>query len=184
MSASVTIQSTGLDRRLAAMAILSQKSLEDCVKDGASRFIKQAIRNTTPLIMSKNPSQVKREWEAKRTAHYENRRLTPTGYRKYREVKRILAAKKKKLGREAAGWNAAALALKTNGVPAWVKRHGSREGRYREGKRKSFIKVQVINSVPYNEAMTMKRALYALARVERGFDGNIRTLKRKLIKSM
>ena len=33
----------------------------------------------------------------------------------------VLQAKKKQLGREAAGWNAAARELKTS-VPAWVKR--------------------------------------------------------------
>lgn len=183
MSAKVTINSMSLDRKLAAMAILSQRSLQDSVRDGAKRFIKQAVRNTPPMILSKSPSQAKREWEQKRTHHYETRRLTRKGYRKYSEVKKILCEKKKRLGREAAGWNAAAVALNAT-APAWVKRHGTSEGRYNETNTKGKILIRVTNSVPYNEGMTMKRAYYALRRVERGFNGNLRMMKRKLIRSI
>ncbi len=183
MSAKVTINSTSLDRKLAAMAILSQRTLKDCVRDGAKRFIKQAVRNTAPMHMTKSPSQAKRDWEQKRTKHYEDKRLTKSGYRKYAEVKRILAAKKKKLGRSAGGWNAAAVALDSKS-PAWVKRHGSSEGRYTEQIKKDRVLIRVTNSVPYNAAQNMKRAIYALRRVERGFNGNLRVMKRKLIRSI
>lgn len=184
MSSQVIIDSTSLDRKLAAMAILTQRGLIESVSDGAKRFVKAAIRNTAPMMLSKSPSQAKREWQQKITHHYETHRISSKGYRKYKEVKQIIAAKKKRLGRSAAGWNAAAQALKVP-RPAWVKRHGNTEGFYRRRRRpNNGIRIEVINSVPYNQSMTRIRAKAALERVERGFDGNLRILKRKIIRSV
>jgi len=184
MSAKVIINSTSLDRKLAAMAILTQRSLIDCVNDGAKRFVVAAIRNTAPMILSKSPSLAKREWIQKLTHHYETHRLSSKGYRKYNDVKKIIAAKKKKLGRSASGWNAAARVLKARS-PAWVRRHGSTEGFCRRLRRpNNGIRIEVTNSVPYNQGQTLTRAVYALRRVERGFDGNLRALKRKMIRSV
>lgn len=181
MPASVTISSGSLTRKLAKLAILGQKSLLEAVCEGARRFVTQAVRNTMPMLLSKSPSSARREWTQRVTLYFKTHRITRKGYRKDAELRRLLAAKKKQLGREAAGWNAAAEQLRSPRIPAWVKRHGTQEGKCsitREGDRVTII---VTNSVPYNETMTKRRALYALSNVERGLAGNLRALKRKLI---
>ena len=184
MSATVTINSASLDRKLAKFAILGQKSLEDALIEGAKRFTTQAVRNTMPMILSKNPSAVKSEWTNRITHDFETHRITRKGYRKDAALRKLLAKKKKSLGREAAGWNAAAVELKANRIPAWVKRHGGAEGRCVIRHRGNFITITVTNSVPYNEDMTMRRALFALHKTERGFEGNLRALKRKIIREV
>ena len=183
MSATVTINSASLDRKLAKFAILGQKTLDEALTEGARRFTTQAVRNTMPMVLSKNPSQVKAEWTTRVTHHFETHRITRKGYRKDAALRRLLAKKKKSLGREAAGWNAAAVELKANRIPAWVKRHGTGEGSCRITRKKDRITIIITNSVPYNEAMTMRRAAFVLDKVERGFAGNLRALKRKLIRS-
>lgn len=184
MSAKVTINSSSLDKKLAKMAILGQKGMEDAVRDGAKRFISNAIRNTLPMILTSSPGTAKAEWTNRVTQHFTTHRLTKKGWRKDAELRKLLAAKKKKLGREASGWNAAAQELKATRVPAWVKRHGGAEGRCVIRLRGNFITISVTNSVPYNEEMTMRRALYALHKTERGFEGNLRALKRKLFRDL
>ena len=183
MSATVTINSASLDRKLAKFAILGQKSLEDALIEGARRFTTQAVRNTMPMILTKNPSTAKSEWTNRVTHYFATHRITRKGYRKDAALRRLLAKKKKSLGREAAGWNAAAVELKANRIPAWVKRHGTGEGSCRITRKKDRITIIITNSVPYNEAMTMRRAAFVLDKVERGFAGNLRALKRKLIRS-
>ena len=183
MSATVTINSASLERKLAKFAILGQKTLDEALTEGARRFTTQAVRNTMPMVLSKNPSQVKAEWTTRVTHHFETHRITKKGYQSDASLRRMLAKKKKSLGREAAGWNAAAVELKTNRIPAWVKRHGTGEGSCRITRRKDRITIIITNSVPYNEAMTMRRAAFVLDKVERGFAGNLRALKRKLIRS-
>ena len=64
-----------------------------------------------------------------------------------------------------------------------MKRHGIAEGACRITRKKDRITIIITNSVPYNEAMTMRRATYVLDKVEKGFAGNLRALKRKLIHS-
>ncbi len=184
MSATVTINSASLDRKLAKFAILGQKTLEDALIEGAKRFTTQAVRNTMPMILTKNPSTAKSEWTARVTHYFETHRITRKGYRKDAALRKLLAKKKKSLGREASGWNAAAAKLKATRIPAWVKRHGIAEGACRITRKKDRITIIITNSVPYNEAMTMRRAAFVLDKVERGFDGNLRALKRKLIKSI
>lgn len=184
MSAKVKVNSASLDRKLAKFAILTQRSIEEATREGAKRFIGNAIRNTMPMILSKSPSTAKNEWTNRITHYFTTKRLTKKGWRKYSEIKRMLTAKKKKLGREAAGWNAAAQELKATRIPAWVKRHGGAEGRCVIRHKGNFITITVTNSVPYNEDMTLRRAVYALAKTERGFEGNLRTIKNKLIKSI
>lgn len=183
MSATVTINSASLDRKLAKFAILGQKTLNEALTEGARRFTTQAVRNTMPMILSKNPSAAKSEWTNRIVHHFETHRLTKKGWRKDAELRKLLTAKKKKLGREAAGWNAAAQDLQATRIPAWVKRHGTEEGSCRITRKKDHITIIITNSVPYNEAMTMRRAAYVLDKVERGFAGNLRALKRKLIRS-
>ncbi len=183
MSATVTINSASLERKLAKFAILGQKTLDEALTEGARRFTTQAVRNTMPMVLSKNPSQVKAEWTTRVTHHFETHRITKKGYQSDASLRRMLTKKKKSLGREAAGWNAAAVELKANRIPAWVKRHGTEEGSCRITRKKDRITIIITNSVPYNEAMTMRRAAYVLDKVERGFAGNLRALKRKLIRS-
>lgn len=183
MSATVTINSASLDRKLAKFAILGQKTLDEALTEGSRRFTTQAVRNTMPMVLSKNPSQVKAEWTTRVTHHFETHRITKKGYQSDASLRRMLAKKKKSLGREAAGWNAAAVELKANRIPAWVKRHGTGEGSCKITRRKDRITIIITNSVPYNEAMTMRRAAFVLDKVERGFAGNLRALKRKLIRS-
>lgn len=184
MSATVTINSASLVRKLAKFAILGQKSLEDALIEGAKRFTTQAVRNTMPMVLSKNPSAVKSEWTTRITRHFETHRITKKGYQSDASLRRMLAKKKKSLGREASGWNAAAVELKANRIPAWVKRHGTGEGSCRITRKKDRITIIITNSVPYNETMTMRRAAFVLDKVERGFAGNLRALKRKLINSI
>lgn len=183
MSATVTINSASLDRKLAKFAILGQKTLDEVLTEGARRFTTQSVRNTMPMVLSKNPSQVKAEWTTRVTHHFETHRITKKGYQSDASLRRMLAKKKKSLGREAAGWNAAAVELKANRIPAWVKRHGTGEGSCRITRKRDRITIIITNSVPYNEAMTMRRAAFVLDKVERGFAGNLRALKRKLIRS-
>lgn len=183
MSATVSINSSSLDRKLAKFAILGQKALEDALVEGAKRFTTQAVRNTMPMILSKNPSAVKREWTNRITHYFETHRITKKGYRKDAVLRRLLAHRKQALGREAAGWNAAASKLKATRIPAWVKRHGIAEGACRITRKKDRMTIIITNSVPYNEAMTMRRAAYVLDKAERGFAGNLRALKRKLIRT-
>ncbi len=184
MSAKVIINSSSLDKKLAKMAILGKKGMEDAVRDGAKRFISNAVRNTLPMILTSTPGAAKAEWTNRVTQHFTTHRITKKGWRKDAELRKLLAAKKKKLGREAAGWNAAAQELKATRIPAWVKRHGGAEGRCVIRHRGHFITITVANSVPYNEEMTMRRAVFALRKTERGFEGNLRALKSKLIRSV
>lgn len=180
MSAKVTINSSSLDKKLAKMAILGQKGVEEVTRDGAKRFVSNAVRNTMPMILTSSPGTAKAKWINRVTHHYNTHRITKKGWRKNAELKKLLAAKKKKLGREAA----AAQELNAARIPAWVKRHGGAEGRCVIRHKGSFITISVTNSVPYNEDMTMRRALYALHKTERGFEGNLRALKRKLIREV
>lgn len=124
MSAKVIINSSSLDKKLAKMAILGKKGVEEATRDGAKRFISNAARNTMPMILSSSPSTAKAQWINRVTQHYNTHRITKQGWRKDAELRKLLADKKKKLGREASGWNAAAQELKATRIPAWVKRHG------------------------------------------------------------
>ncbi len=184
MSATVTINSTALQRKLATLAVLSKKDMPELLREAAKRFVQNAVRNTPPMILNSAPSTAKKEWTTRVTRYFEAHRITERGYRKDAELCKLLAAKKRKLGREAAGWNAAANDLKAKRIPSWVARHGQAEGycnAYRRGDRYTII---VTNRVPYNEEMTRKRAEFALERTERGYDGAIKALKSKLIRSL
>lgn len=183
MSANVTINDAELQRKIGQLAILSGKGIDDAVRQVASRFVKAAVRNTPPMILRISPGQAKREWTARVTANYtkmpvvNGKRLSPS------EMKRVLAQKKKQLGREAAGWNAAAAQLKTK-VPAWVKRH-SGEGSciIRQG-RHGKVEISISNSVPYGQDILRIRSRFVLQSVKQVLDGTLRALKRKLIRSV
>ena len=56
-----------------------------------------------PMILTKNPSTAKSEWTARVTHYFETHRITRKGYRKDAALRRLLAKKKKSLGREASG---------------------------------------------------------------------------------
>ncbi len=184
MSASVTVNATALERKLARLALLSKKDLPDLLKEGARRFAQNAVRNTPPMILSSSPAAARREWTKKVTLYFETHRVTKAGYRKDAELRRLLAAKKKQLGREAAGWNAAAQDLKATRIPSWVARHGEGEGYCNIVQRGDRCTIVMINRVPYNEDMTRRRAEFALERTERGYDGALKAYKRKLIRSL
>ena len=181
MSASVKLDTSGLDRRLSKMAILGQKTLAEAVKDGAKRVSTMAIKNTMPMTMETSPATAKADWQSRVTLYYETHRLTKKGYRKYAEVKRILAAKKKKLGRLAAGWNAGVFVLGAK-APAWVKRHGSSESSCLIVMSGDRVRIVLANRVPYGQDVTRIRAQQAIRRVERGLDANLRVLKQKLVR--
>lgn len=183
MSASVTVDTSGINRRLAQLAILGRKGIAEAVKDGAKRFAYTAVKNTQPMSLETTPALAKAEWQGRVTHYFETHRLTKKGYRKYAEVKRLLAAKKKRLGRQAAGWNAAVSALGSK-APAWVKRHGESESACHIRIQGDRVHIILTNKVPYNETMTHIRARFALRRVERGFDANLRVLKRKLLRKV
>lgn len=184
MSATVTIRAEGLERKLARFALLSRKDLSEAVEEGARRFISAAVRNTMPMILSQSPAAARREWQGRITHYFETHRVTRKGYRKEDKLRRLLSHKKKALGREAAGWNAAANRLKASRMPAWVKRHGESEGRCLIRRSGTHLVISVTNSVPYNEEMTRRRAQFALSKTEAGLDGNLRVLKRRLLRSL
>ena len=131
-----------------------------------------------------SPAATRRQWQERITKHYETHRVTKDGYRKYSVVRKIISAKKKKLGREAAGWNAAAQALNATRIPAWVSRHGTSEGSCSFIKTGQHLVLTLRNSVPYNERMTRERAEFALRKVTQGFDNNLRVLKKKLLRQI
>lgn len=181
MSASVTVNTSGINRRLAQLALLGRKGIAEAVKDGAKRFATAAVKNTQPMSLETTPATAKAEWQGRVTHYFETHRLTKKGYRKYAEVRRLLASKKKQLGRQASGWNAAVSVLGVK-VPAWVKRHGSGESSCQVHTQGERIRIILTNKVPYNETMTRIRAQFALRRVERGLDANLRVLKRKFLR--
>lgn len=179
----VNINTARLENKLARLAVLRQQGLRDTLEMGAKRFIQLAVRNTMPMILRESPSTARQQWTDRVTTYFSQHRVTKAGYMKDSELNRLLRQKKRQLGREAGGWNAAAEKLGAK-VPAWVRRHGTSEGScdiiVRDGK----ASIRMRNSVPYNQEMTRRRAEYVLASVERGLDGNIRALKRKIIRSV
>lgn len=183
MPTDIKVDTSALERKIAQFAIVSGKGLFEALETGARRFVVTAVKNTMPMTLSKSPAQAKREWQEKRRVDLESHRVTKEGYRKYSEVRRMLAEKNRKLGREAAGWNKAAEALKAK-VPSWVARHGTSEGGFSRVVRGGRIAITMTNSVPYNDDMTRRRAEYALRSVAKGFDGNLRAMKKKLIRTL
>lgn len=179
----VSINAARLEAKLAQMAILQQRGLRETLEMGAKRFIQQAVRNTMPMILSESPSAARQKWTERVTNYFREHRVTKDGYMKDSELNRLLRQKKKQLGREAGGWNAAAVKLGAK-VPAWVKRHGTSEGSCIIIVRNGKASIRMKNSVPYNQEMTKRRAEYVLASVERGLDGNLKALKRKIIRSV
>lgn len=183
MSTHVTINDAELQRKIGKLAILSGKGMEDAVRQVASRFVKSAVHNTPPMILRISPGQAKREWTARVTANYtkmpvvNGQRLTPA------EMKRILAQKKKQLGREAAGWNAAAEQLKTK-LPAWVKRHSGEGSCIIRQSSNGKTTIIITNSVPYGQDILRIRSRFVLQTVKQGLDGTLRALKNKLIRSV
>ena len=179
MSAKININSEPLERKLAALSIFTQKSLLSSLKDGAKRFTANAVKNTMPMMLKTSPAKTKREWQENVRAYYETHRLNRHGYMNDPILNRVLAKKNRQLGREAAGWNAAAVKLGAK-VPAWVRRHGTSEGRFSEVVRNGRAVITVTNSVPYNMEMTRRRAEYALQQVDKNLARNLRALKQKL----
>ena len=182
MSVHVTINDTELQRKLAKFAILSQKGLDEATRAVASRFTKAAVGNTPPMILRQSASQAKAEWTAKLMANYEKKRFVRGAWVSKAEMKKLLAAKKKQLGREAAGWKAAAEQLNAK-IPAWVRRH-SGEGSCIIRTSGARVTITVTNSVPYGDELLRIRSNYVLQTVNRGMDGTLRAMKRKLIRSV
>ena len=183
MSVNVTIQDAELQRKIGKLAILSGKGMEDAVRQVASRFVKAAVHNTPPMILRISPGQAKREWTTRVTANYtkmpivNGKRLTPT------EMKRVLAQKKKQLGREAAGWNDAARQLNSK-IPAWVKRHSGEGSCIIRQSSNGKTSITITNSVPYGQEILRIRSRFVLQNVKQGLDGTLRALKNKLIRSV
>ena len=135
------------------------------------------------MISNKSASVAKREWEQKLSENYQNKPYVRCSWLSRAEMKRVLQAKKKQLGRMAAGWLIAAELLQAK-VPAWVKRHGNKEGVCRVVRSADKFSVTVANSVPYGMGLLQPRAAFALKRVQQGIEGNLRVMKRKLLRSI
>ena len=178
---SVNIKDDELDRKVAAWAVVRGKGLEGAVREVAGRFVRAAIRNTPPMVARSSPAQAKREWTARVVANYEKKPYVRGQWLSKAEMRRELAAKKKQLGREAAGWNQAAAELNIK-PPAWVKRH-SGEGACRFVSRDSSYSISVCNSVPYGQDLLRHRADFTLRSVKAGLDGSLRAMKKKLLRS-
>lgn len=183
MSVEFKLDDTQFNRRIAELAVVSSKGLQGAVKEAATRFTKSVVRNTPPMIAKTSPAQIKREWIARREKYFTKERRSKGKWLSKAEIKRLLAAKKKKLGREAAGWGRAVAELKTS-VPAWVKRHPSGEGSILIRKGSDKYSITISNRVPYGQTLLQQRAEYSLAEVQRGLEGTIRVLKRKMIRQM
>lgn len=182
MNADVKVNDAEINRKIAQWAILCNKDMAQATRDVATRFTKAAVRNTPPMIAKSSPAQVKRAWLDRLEANYEKRYYKGKWLSKA-EMRQVIKAKTKQLGRMAAGWNAAARELKAS-VPAWVKRHSAGEGGMSVQKGADSYSITVSNRVPYGTPLLRRRAEYALASVKRGLDGSLRALKRKLIRSM
>lgn len=178
----IKVDDSGMMGKIAKLALLTRKGVEETARQIAGRFIRTAVRNTPPMIIRITPTQAKREWATRVTANYENKPYVKGRWLSRREMRRILKEKERQLGREAAGWNAAAQQLNAT-VPAWVKRH-SGEGSCLIRRSGTHLVISVTNSVPYNEEMTRRRAQFALSKTEAGLDGNLRVLKRRLLRSL
>lgn len=178
----VNIKDEELDRKIAAWAVVSGKGLEGAVREIAGRFVKAAIRNTPPMIARSSPAQAKREWTARVVANYEKKPYVRGQWLSKAEMRRELAAKKRQLGREAAGWNQAAAELNIK-PPAWVKRH-SGEGACRIVAQGSSYSISVRNSVPYGQDLLQHRANFTLGTVKAGLNGSLRAMKQKLLRSI
>ncbi len=111
MSAGVIINSASLDRKLARFAALSSKSLREATEEGARRFVQNAIRNTPPMILRSTPAAAKREWTQRVTKSFTTHRVTKKGYMKDAELRRLLAAKKRKEAEAATRKHEAQLAI-------------------------------------------------------------------------
>lgn len=170
-----------LNRRIAEWAVVSRKGVREAVREAATRFTKAAIRNTPPMESKTSPAKARRAWVERLEANYE-KRFYKGKWRSKAEMKRILAAKKKQLGREAAGWLPAARELGA-AAPAWVKRHRG-EGRILVRRSDDSYSVTLANAVPYGQSLLKLRAQFALGGVRRGLEGNIRAMKRKILRSL
>lgn len=182
MSVHVNIQDAGFQRKIAQLAILSQKGIDDATRQVASRFVNSAVRNTPPMILRKSPAQAKREWTARVTASHRipvvrGKHLKPA------EMKRELNKKKKQLGREAAGWKSAAEQLKSK-LPAWVERHSGEGSCTIKKSSGGRTVITMTNSVPYGEKILSIRSIFVLKKVNAGLAGTLRAIKRNLIKSV
>lgn len=180
MKLEVKINDDELTKKLHQWAILSKKGLDGAARDVAARFVRAAIRNTPPMISTSSPAQVKRAWVAKLTENYEKTPFVHGRWLSKAEMKRVLTAKKKQLGREAAGWNKAAQELNVK-PPAWVKRH-SGEGSCKVVQTENSVSVTVTNRVPYGQVFLRKRAEFTLVSVRAGLDAAMRAIKKKILR--
>lgn len=182
MSVSVHINDAELQRKIAKFAILSGKGLEESTRAIAARFTKAAISNTPPMILKKSASAAKSEWTARVTNNYMKKPFVRGQWLTKTAMAREIAKKKKQLGRDAAGWNAAARQLKAK-APAWVTRH-SGEGSVLVRKGRDCVSITISNRVPYGQKILQIRSNFVLQTVKRGVDGTLRAMKRKLIRSV
>lgn len=183
MSAGVTINDVEINRKIAEWAVVCNKDMEQATRDVATRFVKAAVRNTPPMMTKTSPAQAKRDWTARVEANYAKKPFVLGKWLSKPEMRRVLQAKKKQLGREAAGWNAAARELKTS-VPAWVKRHSAGEGHITICKDGESCTITVANSVPYSQDFLRRRAEFALNMVKHGLNASLRVLKKRILRSM
>lgn len=179
----VKIQDADFNAKMAQLIVLQQKGVEETVKDVAKRFVKQVVRNTPPMIASQSPAATKRAWEQKITADYEKTRYHAGKWHSKAEIRKVINAKKKKLGRMASGWMKAVAQLKAT-VPAWVKRHGDNEGYCRVMTTDKSCVIIIGNYVPYGKGLLKPRAEYSLRTVKRGIEGNLRAMKKRLLRSV
>lgn len=183
MNANIRLNDAALQKRLAQWALLSDKEMGEATRAIAARFVKAAVRNTPLMIATSTPAEAKREWTRRVTQNYEKKRFVRGKWLSKGDMRAVLAQKKAQLGREAAGWNAAATELNAKGVPAWVKRH-SGEGNCSISTSTDSYEVTIRNSAPYGQSLLKNRTKYALDSVRRDLEGNIRAIKQKLVNKL
>lgn len=179
----VKVQDTAFNALMAQLILLQHKGIKETTRDVAKRFVRQVVRNTPPMIANQSPSATKRAWEQKITSDYEETRYFAGKWYSKSEIHQIINAKKRQLGRMAAGWLKAVEQLQTP-APAWVKRHNSDEGYCRVQIREASCLIIVGNSVPYGRGLLEWRADYSMRRVRQGIEGNIRAMKKRLLHSI
>ena len=153
-----------------------------CVGEAARQFVEEAICHTPPMMRQHTPNQGRRDWLKKIERNYKKRYYRGK-WRGRKAMQSIIQEKLRRVGRMAAGWNAAASLLGAK-TPGWVKRHGKKEGRVDVQETSEKFTLTVTNDVPYGKRELRRRAMSVLEGVKRGVDRMRRAIKRKILRSM
>jgi hypothetical protein len=88
-------------------------------------------------------------------------------YVEQRKLNKAIRERKRKVGNLAAGWNAAAAQLGVQ-MPAWIKRHGSKNGRVTVRKTATSYSIRITNSVPYSDRLALQRIIDRVQKTRQG----------------